>query len=175
MRIRGTHNPVNWLLYDLSFVFPRRRNLWVFGTAEDGFFYNSIYFFQYVARKRTGIEAVWISGRDDLIWRLRNRGFRVGKRRCSEGYYVAESYFQLRITRIARTDSRSDAKNAKAAKGAGQQPVVHTEPQSTQRGGAATKEVGPRKTQETTKRGALNGNQQTLRFSLCVFWCFWWP
>ena len=33
----------------------------------------------------------------------------------------------------------------------------------------------PRKTQEATKRGALNGNQQTLRFSLCVFWCFWWP
>jgi CDP-glycerol glycerophosphotransferase (TagB/SpsB family) len=96
MRIRGTYNPANWLLYALSFVFPRRRNLWVFGTAEDGFFDNSIYFFQYVSRTRTDIEAVWISNRDDLIRRLRERGFRVEKRRSFRGLWAclrAKYYF----------------------------------------------------------------------------------
>ena len=40
-----------------------------------------------------------------------------------------------------------------------------------QRGGAATKEAGPRKTRESTKRGALNGNQQTMRCNLCTTIC----
>ena len=96
IQIRGTLNLANWLLYAVSFVFPRRRNLWVFGTAEDGFFDNSIYFFQHVSRNRPDIDAVWITGREELFWRLRDLGFRVARRRSFLGIWIclrASHYF----------------------------------------------------------------------------------
>ena len=55
LRIPGTYNPLNWLLYAISFGMPRKRTLWAFGTAEGQFFDNTVYFFQHISRTRPDI------------------------------------------------------------------------------------------------------------------------
>ena len=64
-------------LYFLSWVIPRNRNIWVFGSYAGGFNDNSKYFFIYVNEnsKELGLQPVWISSDRKTVDEIRAKGF----------------------------------------------------------------------------------------------------
>lgn len=68
-----TH-PFLFLVYGISYWFPRNKKVWVFGIPHK-FMWNSKYLFLYVqARKELGIQTVWISRDRKFIGELRKQG-----------------------------------------------------------------------------------------------------
>lgn len=73
-------------LYGLSFLTPRKKNRWVFGTAH-GFSDNSKYLFIDVIKKHKDIEAIWIS-RDKVTPRkLQSLGYNAHYIWSFKGFY----------------------------------------------------------------------------------------
>lgn len=63
------------MLYGLSFLVPRHRRIWVFGSRE-GLRYNdnSRHVFEYVCKKIPSIRAVWLTRIPDIVEDLRRAG-----------------------------------------------------------------------------------------------------
>lgn len=69
-----TH-PFLFLLYGCSHLFPRNKNLWVFGI-QDRFAWSSKYLFLYTAREHAKeVQAVWISRDKKIVHELQEKGF----------------------------------------------------------------------------------------------------
>ncbi|MEM5843613.1 MAG: CDP-glycerol glycerophosphotransferase family protein, partial [Candidatus Aenigmatarchaeota archaeon] len=63
-------------LYFFSFVFPRNKKIWLFGSQYNSFLDNSKYFFWYVADNYSKqIKAVWISGDSKMVKKIRKNGY----------------------------------------------------------------------------------------------------
>lgn len=65
-------------LWYLSYLFPRRKDLWIFGcnlgkTYGD----NSRYFFEYVNANHPEVEAVWITASETILEQLTTAGYRA--------------------------------------------------------------------------------------------------
>lgn len=89
-------------LYPLSFLIPRKPNLWVFGCYYNKFSDNSKYQYLWTTEYARDIEAVWISGSKPLIEQLRAKGFTAYMRwswrglisGLRAGVYVYSSYLE---------------------------------------------------------------------------------
>lgn len=78
----------NYLLYALSFCFPRRKNKWVFGNyIIDQFGDNPKYLFLYVLRNHPDIRPIWIARDRRIYHELRQKGLEVYRARSIPGLY----------------------------------------------------------------------------------------
>lgn len=59
-----------YLLYGFSFLTPRIKNIWIFGTYAD-FTDNSKYLFIHVAENEPDIKAIWISGKRETVKKIK--------------------------------------------------------------------------------------------------------
>lgn len=92
--------PVYWL----SFLFPRKENLWVFGEWH-GLRYsdNSKYLFEYVHREHKNIRVVWITKDKRLRRRLKKKGFTA-----HYAYWITGIYYCLRARLVITTHGARD-------------------------------------------------------------------
>ena len=77
------------VLFPLSFVVPRRGDLWVFGAPQDTFSGNPKHLFLWVAQHRRDVEAVWVTGSARTAALLRARGYRCELRWSAAGVRAA--------------------------------------------------------------------------------------
>jgi CDP-glycerol glycerophosphotransferase (TagB/SpsB family) len=81
-------------LYLISYVFPRRKNLWIFGSYASSFVDNSKYLFIYVSEHQKDVEAIWISPSMSTVLEIRQLGFRAYKKWSFLGvFYSLRGYF----------------------------------------------------------------------------------
>lgn len=66
-----------YLIYTLSFLFPRKENKWVFGSFKGAFNDNAKYLFIYVSEHCPGIKAMWISNNKETVAAIRSIGLRA--------------------------------------------------------------------------------------------------
>lgn len=89
-------------LYPLSFLVPRKKNLWLFGSYYNKFADNSKYQYLWTAHNAKDIETVWISGSKAVVEQLRAEGY-IAYMRWSwcgllvglrAGVYIYSSYLE---------------------------------------------------------------------------------
>lgn len=84
------------LVYFLSYLFPRNKKIWVFGS-KDGrqFLDNPKYLFLYIANNRKDeIKAIWISKNRTVIKKLRKKGYNAYHNCSLRGiYYALRAYY----------------------------------------------------------------------------------
>ncbi|KPC52204.1 CDP-glycerol glycerophosphotransferase family protein [Amantichitinum ursilacus] len=81
-----------WLLitlYPLSWLVPRRSDLWVFGCYNNKFLDNSKYLFLWISEYRKDIDAVWITGDRAVAGLLLNNGYRACTRWSAQGLWLS--------------------------------------------------------------------------------------
>lgn len=77
------------LVYLLSFLAPRRDDVWVFTTDESGrFAENTKYLFLHVNETREGIRPVWIAGDGQTVTRLQENGYEAYRRDSWRARYL---------------------------------------------------------------------------------------
>lgn len=74
-------------LYFISHFIPRKKNLWLFGSHNNTFSDNSKYLFYYVTENHPEIEAVWITGNENVMNKLKSLGYKVLKRWSFNGIW----------------------------------------------------------------------------------------
>jgi CDP-glycerol glycerophosphotransferase (TagB/SpsB family) len=68
------------LIYFVTFLIPKRKNLWVFGSwFGEKYADNSKYLFEHVCDNHPGIDAVWTSNNSDTVKMVRERGYKAYK------------------------------------------------------------------------------------------------
>jgi len=77
------------VLFPLSFLAPRRDDLWVFGAPQDGFSGNPKYLFLWMSRHRPDVRCVWLTGSPDTRRVLREHGLACELRWSRAGMLVA--------------------------------------------------------------------------------------
>jgi len=77
----------NILLYYLLSIFPRRKDLWVFGSGF-GYTDNSKYLFEEVIHTHREIEAIWITLKYKDAKILQNRGIKAYWNKSPRGWYL---------------------------------------------------------------------------------------
>jgi CDP-glycerol glycerophosphotransferase (TagB/SpsB family) len=83
-------------LYLISFLIPKKKKLWVFGSHHNRFSENSKALFIYASDKNQDIKAVWISGDKKLCHLLKENGYHSLYRWSLKGIYTtlrAKYYF----------------------------------------------------------------------------------
>lgn len=78
------------VVYPLSFLVPRNKDIWVFGCQRNTFIENSKYFFLWINHyKRSSIEAVWISGSSVVVQDLQKHGYNAHLRWSVKGLWAS--------------------------------------------------------------------------------------
>lgn len=77
---------IGYPLYAISFLFPRKKGRWIFGTG-DKFFDNSKYLFIEVTEKHPNIDATWLTSSVKLLKFLHSKGIKAYKLNSLKGYY----------------------------------------------------------------------------------------
>jgi len=77
------------VLFPLSWLVPRRRDLWVFGAPQDGFSGNPKYLYLWMSEHRPDVECVWLSGSAATRRLLRDHGLRCELRWSRAGMAAA--------------------------------------------------------------------------------------
>src|SRR3954462_5035537 len=77
------------VLFPLSFLLPRRGDLWVFGAPQDGFSGNPKYLFLWMSEHRPDVRVVWLTGSTATHRLLRDRGYRCELRWSLAGMAAA--------------------------------------------------------------------------------------
>jgi CDP-glycerol glycerophosphotransferase (TagB/SpsB family) len=83
-------------LYALSFLFPRDKNIWVFGGGYDKYSENAKEFFIYTSTSNSDIIPIWITGDKNLYHKLTKKEYKVAYRWSLKGIYCtlrAKYYF----------------------------------------------------------------------------------
>lgn len=74
--------PIHWI----SFLFPRKKNIWVFGSSfGKSFTGNPKYFYLYVNSKANNIRPIWISGEESIVSKLQDNGYEAYNRYSIKG------------------------------------------------------------------------------------------
>lgn len=66
-----------YLFFPFSFLFPRSRKVWVFGSFRGAFNQNAKYLFIYVSEQVPEICAVWISYKSAVVREIRSKGLKA--------------------------------------------------------------------------------------------------
>lgn len=64
-----------WILWPFTFLFKRKQNIWVFGSYKNTYADNSKYLFEFVAKNKPEVRAIWISGDNNLVKSLIQEGY----------------------------------------------------------------------------------------------------
>jgi CDP-glycerol glycerophosphotransferase (TagB/SpsB family) len=75
------------VLYPLSFLFPRSKNVWVFGASRGQFYDNAKYLLLWITIYRPGIRPVWIGVDRSQCDYLRSQGVEAYPRRSLRGIF----------------------------------------------------------------------------------------
>lgn len=91
-------------IYFLSFLFPRKKNIWIFGDRfgkryDD----NSKFLFEYITNNEKEIKAIWITDKDEIVTRLRKEG-----KLCYKRWSLFGIFYSLRSKVGIVTFSRYD-------------------------------------------------------------------
>ncbi|WP_163629788.1 CDP-glycerol glycerophosphotransferase family protein [Paludibacter sp. 221] len=65
-----------YILYPVSFLVPRRKKKWAFGSFRNAFNDNAKYLFIYAAENNPNAEVVWISADKNTVQRIRDLGLK---------------------------------------------------------------------------------------------------
>jgi CDP-glycerol glycerophosphotransferase (TagB/SpsB family) len=68
---------LGYLIYPFSFLVPRSKRKWAFGSFRNAFNDNSKYLFIYVSEHKPAIDAAWISASRDTVRQVRNCGLKA--------------------------------------------------------------------------------------------------
>lgn len=68
---------ISFIAYGVSFLFPRRKTLWIYGNLKGTFRDNAKYFFIYNSIHYTNIHHVWISQSKEVVADLRKMGLKA--------------------------------------------------------------------------------------------------
>lgn len=80
---------MGYLFYPFSFLFPRSRKVWVFGSFRGAFNQNAKYLFVYVSEQIPEICAVWISYKNSVVREIRSKGLKAYSLFSIPGLYYA--------------------------------------------------------------------------------------
>lgn len=80
---------MGFCLLGVSFLIPRRHDVWAFGSYADLFVDNSKYLFIDVSNSHKSVKAVWISGDKRTVEYVRAKGFFAYYRWSARGVYYA--------------------------------------------------------------------------------------
>ncbi|MBN1968728.1 MAG: CDP-glycerol glycerophosphotransferase family protein, partial [Candidatus Delongbacteria bacterium] len=77
-------------LYLLSYLIPRKKNVWVFGSwFGQNYSDNSKYFFEYV-NQFTSIKAIWISQNREVVKSIQSKGYKAFHYKSMKAaYYIS--------------------------------------------------------------------------------------
>ncbi len=82
--------PFLYLFLGLSYVMPRNKNIWLFGTPSHTPFSDNVkYLFIYVSENHPQIRAIWLSVNRHVIKYLKNKGFEAYYKYSIQGFYYA--------------------------------------------------------------------------------------
>lgn len=70
-------NIYKFLIYVLSWLVPKNKNLWVFGSQNNTFTDNTKYFYLWVSKNKPEIRAIWITENKALSSLLKENGYKV--------------------------------------------------------------------------------------------------
>lgn len=78
-----------WPVYYLSYLVPRSKKIWVFGSFSNTFADNSKYLFlqQHIVKASTGITSVWITKSEDLAVEMRKNGYKSYQKKSLQGIW----------------------------------------------------------------------------------------
>ncbi|MBS9767520.1 MAG: CDP-glycerol glycerophosphotransferase family protein [Flavobacteriaceae bacterium] len=88
--------PIIYLLLGLSRIFPRNKNIYLFGSYSGSFAHNSKYLFLHISENYPNIKAVWISNNKNIIKHIRHKGFNAYHKYSFYGIYyslIGKCYF----------------------------------------------------------------------------------
>lgn len=68
---------VCYCIYPLSFLFPRNKRKWAFGSFRGGFDGNTKYFFAYVSEQMPEVDAAWLSTNKSTVEGIRRKGLKA--------------------------------------------------------------------------------------------------
>tara|TARA_X000001036_G_C20693004_1_gene810126 strand:- start:6832 stop:7992 length:1161 start_codon:yes stop_codon:yes gene_type:complete len=91
-------------IYIFSFLFPRKKNIWIFGDRfgkryDD----NSKFLYEYIIQNEPGIKAIWITDKHEIVSRLRKEG-----NLCYKRWSLLGIFYSLRSKVGIVTFSRYD-------------------------------------------------------------------
>lgn len=78
-----------YLFFPFSFLFPRSRKIWIFGSFRGAFNQNAKYLFIHVSRQEPGIFPVWITYHPSVVKEIRSKGLRAYSLFSIQGLYYA--------------------------------------------------------------------------------------
>ena len=88
---------MNYVIYGISFLFPRSKNKWVFGNyIVNAFSDNPKYLFIYVNEHYPEIRPIWIGKNEKVYNYVKNLGFEVYRKNSFKGFFhclTAGTYF----------------------------------------------------------------------------------
>ena len=78
-----------YIIYPFSFLFPRRKKRWAFGSFRGAFNDNAKYLFIYANENGKDIDAAWISSNGDTVRKVRDLGFKAYRSTSIKGALFA--------------------------------------------------------------------------------------
>jgi len=77
-------------LYMISKIIPQSDDLWIFGAWYGSRYSdNTSYLFEYVNQKKSGINAIWLSNKREIISIIRSKGFKAYNKNSLMGFWYA--------------------------------------------------------------------------------------
>lgn len=77
-------------IYVISYIFPIKKNLWVFGAWEGQLYCdNPKYLYEYIVKNHPEIEAVWITRNPDIVKFLKSKNVNCVKRESLKGIWYS--------------------------------------------------------------------------------------
>jgi len=96
--------PLGSIIYCLSFLVPKKKNIWIFGAwYGQRYADNSKYLFEYLNRFHPEINALWITRSKKISESLINKGYRVYNSNSIKGIY-----YQLRAKVAVVSNDKDD-------------------------------------------------------------------
>lgn len=87
--IKALAYAAGYLFFPFSFLFPRSRKVWVFGSFRGAFNQNTKYLFIYVSEHVPELCAVWISYKSAVVREIRSKGLKAYSLFSLPGLYYA--------------------------------------------------------------------------------------
>ena len=78
-----------WVLWPLSFIIRRSKNIWVFGSYKNTYADNSKYLFEFVCKNEPTIRAIWITGDQTVVTQLKTLGYEAYWRYSLKGIFIS--------------------------------------------------------------------------------------
>ena len=78
-----------YIFYPFSFLFPRKKNRWAFGSFRGAFNDNAKYLFIYASENEKDIDIAWISSSRDTVRKVRELGFKAYRSTSIKGALFA--------------------------------------------------------------------------------------